>query len=82
MAILHRFYAFTLLYIDCRLFFQKSRFAFPEGEDKYGLDGIVVGIEDDVTRRSRKIDGLGQFLGNLLRLVGIAAADGFGNHHE
>lgn len=71
-----------LLYIDCRLFFQKSRFAFPEGEDEDGLDGIVVGIKDDVSRRSCKIDGLGQFLGNLLWLVRIPTADCLSNHHE
>ena len=55
MAILHEPYAFQLLYIDRRLLFQKGRFPFPEGEDEYGFDGIVIGVKDDVSRRSRKI---------------------------
>ncbi len=77
MAILHEPYAFQLLYI-----FQKGQFPFPEGEDEYGFDGIVIGVKDDVSRRSRKINRFSQFLGYLLRFVGITAADGFGDHHE
>lgn len=69
MAILHEPYAFQLLYIDRRLLFQKGRFPFPEGEDEYGFDGIVIGVKDDVSRRSRKINRFSQFLGYLRRMA-------------
>ena len=50
MAILHEPYAFQLLYIDRRLLFQKGRFPFPEGEDEYGFDGIVIGVRSEERR--------------------------------